>query len=165
MYTFILLAPNPMYGMSPDNKQFLLGRIGMDRLPKMYGIIQEKVALEVSWFFFSRISILCDSFSLIKKLVFYTAMPFCCQSLIFQDFASFSLSVVFNFLSKMKRPILIDLVVKFSQDSISICACMCVCCQVLPGSVLVFVQHPISTCLAPGQRRVKAKFDVGLGFN
>lgn len=48
----------------------------MDRLPKMYGIIQEKVALEGSWFFFSWISILCDSFSLIKKLVFYTAVPF-----------------------------------------------------------------------------------------
>lgn len=49
-----------MYGMSPDAKLFLLGRIGMDRLPKMFGIIQEKVAVEGSWLFSFWISILCD---------------------------------------------------------------------------------------------------------
>ncbi|RMC03038.1 hypothetical protein DUI87_20231 [Hirundo rustica rustica] len=34
-YTFILLALNPMHGMSPDTKQFLLGK---------FGIIQEKLS-------------------------------------------------------------------------------------------------------------------------
>lgn len=78
-----------------------------------------------------------QSFSPIKKLVFICCAIWC-QFLIFQDFASFSLPVVIYFLSKMKRPILNDLVVKFFQESISICGCMFVCCQVLIGSVLFF---------------------------
>lgn len=76
MCAFILLVPSPMYGMSPDAKLFLLGRIGMDRLPKMFGIIQEKVALEGSWLFSVWISILCDRVLARLKSWFSYAVPF-----------------------------------------------------------------------------------------